>query len=268
MSHVLSEWARQLTSTSALPPEWQAPPQHLSLLHHEVHVWLVALDQPALAMSAWLATLSPEERERARRFYALRDRDRYVTAHFALRDILGRYMQLAPADVRLDVTPNGKPVLASALRGHQLEFNLSHSHDLALVAVGTGRQLGVDVEYMRSGVNEEAIAERFFSPAEAASLRSLPPEARLAAFLAGWTQKEAYSKARGEGLRRPLDQFAVVIVPGQPAALLYDQSDPQAASRWSLRALDVGPAYTAAVAAEGQQWHLRQCLWLPPAYPR
>jgi 4'-phosphopantetheinyl transferase len=268
MSHASPRCARQMTSAGSFPPEWQAPPQNLSLPHHEMHVWVVSLDQSSSALANLLVTLSPEEQARARRFHSLRDCDRYVIAHFALRDILGRYSRLAPSDVRLDVMPNGKPVLASASRDHHLEFNMSHSYDLALIAVGRGRQLGVDVERICSQMSEEAIAEQFFSPQEAASLRSLPPDARLAAFFAGWTRKEAYSKARGDGLWKPLGQFAVVMTPGQPAALVYDQSDPQAASRWSLRPLDVGPAYAAAVAVEGRQWRLRQWLWQTPTYPQ
>ncbi|HEU5348398.1 MAG TPA: 4'-phosphopantetheinyl transferase superfamily protein [Ktedonobacterales bacterium] len=185
-------------------------------------------------------------------------------AHGVLRKILGRYMNLAPAEVRISALPDGKPALAPELRGDHLEFNLSHSHELALIAVGKGRQLGIDVEHIRAELNGEEIAERFFSPLEAALLRSLPQGVRLAAFFAVWTRKEAYIKARGNGLRKPLDQFAVAIAPGQPAALLYDESDPDALSRWSLRSLDVGLDYAASVAVEGQDWGLRRWLWQEP----
>ncbi len=268
ISYALAGSVRQMTSASALPPEWQQPPQNFALSHHEVHVWAAPLDQPASAISELLRTLSPEESERARRFHALRDRARYIVAHGALRDILSRYMNLAPSDVRLCAAPSGKPALATAAPGQPLDFNLSHSYDLALVAIGSGRRLGVDVERIRAEASGEAIAERFFAPAEAAMLRMLPPEARLAAFFAGWTRKEAYSKAGGEGLRKPLDQFAVSIAPEQPAALLYDASDPSAPSRWSLRALDVGRTYAAAVAIEGHGWRPRRWLWSMPASPR
>ena len=257
-----------MTSVGAIPPGWQQPPQNLALPHHEVHVWVTPLDLPSSATSELLEALSPEERARASRFRALRDRERYIIAHGALRDILGRYLSLAPADVRLCVAPSGKPALAPAAPGQHLEFNLSHSHELALIAVGSGRQLGVDVERIRPEAPGEAIVERFFAPAEAAVLRTLPSEARLAAFFAGWTRKEAYSKARGDGLRKPLNQFAVIIAPEQPAALLYDASDLTAASRWSLRTLDVGRTYAAAVAIEGHGWRLRRWLWSKPAFPQ
>lgn len=257
-----------MSGADVLPPEWQRPPRNLTLPHHEVHVWAAPLDLPSSAMSELLGALSPEESARARRFHALRDRERYIVAHGALRDILGRYISLAPVDVRLCAAPGGKPALAPVAPGQHLAFNLSHSYELALIAVGSGRQLGVDVERIRAEAPGEAIAERFFASAETAMLRALPPEARLAAFFAGWTRKEAYSKARGDGLRKPLDQFAVIIAPEQPAALLYDASDPYATSRWSLRTLDVGRAYAAAVAVEGHGWRLRRWLWSTPAVPQ
>lgn len=255
-----------MTNLDAFLPGWQTAPEHLTLPQSEVHVWVASLNQPAPAMSEFVRSLSPDERERMRRFHALRERERYAIAHGVVRDILGRYLRLAPVDVRFCVTPNGKPVLAPALRSHHLEFNLSHSHELALIAVGRGRQLGVDVERIRAEAPGEAIAERFFSPSEVALLRALPPDVRMAVFFAGWTRKEAYSKARGDGLLRPLDQFAVVLAPDQPATLLYDTADPQAASRWSLRALDVGPAYAASLAVEGRDWRLRCWQWPPPTY--
>lgn len=256
-----------MSGADAFPFQWRTPPRHLALPHDEAHMWAIPLEQPASAMPELLVTLSPDESERARRFHALRDRERYIVAHGALRDILGRYVSLAPADVRLCVSPSGKPMLVQESQGHQLDFNLSHSHELALVAIGSGRRVGVDVERIRSEAAGEAVAERFFSSSEATLLRMLPPNARLVAFFAGWTRKEAYSKARGDGLRKPLDQFAVVIAPEQPAALLYDASDPSAASHWSLRALDVGPAYVAAVAVEGRDWRLCRWLWSVPAFP-
>ncbi len=223
-----------MTSAGAFPPEWQTPPRNLAAPPQEAHVWAAPLEQPVSVMSALEGSLSQEERALARRFHALRDRERYVIAHGALRDILGRYLNREPSDVHFCVLPNGKPVLAPESHGHQLNFNLSHSHELALVAVARERRVGVDVERIRSEVSGEAIVEHFFSPPEAAMLRALPPDVRLAAFFAGWTRKEAYSKARGEGLLKPFDQFAVVIVPDQPAALLYDESDPPAPSHWSL----------------------------------
>lgn len=257
-----------MTGPDAFPSEWQMPPQQLSLPPDEVHVWAAPLAQSPLVVSAMLQRLSPDERSRAERFHFPRDRDRHVMAHGVLREILGQYLHLTPAGVPIRSLPQGKLVLAPEVSGAQLEFNLSHSHELVLIAVGSGRRLGVDVEHIRADLNGKEIAERFFSPGEIAALRALPERLQSDAFFACWTRKEAYSKAHGEGLRMPLTQFAVVVTPGEPAALLHDEADPHAASRWSLRSLDVGPAYAASLAVEGQDWYLRQWLWQNCLSPR
>src|SRR6185503_1727872 len=100
-----------------------------------------------------------------------------------------------------------------------LEFNLSHSGALALVAAARGRPVGVDVERHRPGVETLEIAARFFTPRELGALRALDADGRVAGFFLCWTRKEAYVKARGEGLTVPLDAFDVSCTPGEPARI-------------------------------------------------
>ena len=104
--------------------------------------------------------------------------------------------------------------------GDAIRFNVSHSHGIALYAVTRGREVGIDLERIRSDLAVAEIAERFFSRREIAMLRTLPIEAQRQAFFRCWTRKEAYIKARGEGLSLPLDQFDVSLAPGEPAAVL------------------------------------------------
>lgn len=245
----------------SFPVEWQTPPHDLLLAEDEVHVWSAHLDQPSSVVARMLRNLSLEERMRAQRFHLLQDRDRYIITHGILRAILAQYMNIEPVDLPLHALPNGKPVLAPGLSGDQLQFNLTHSHELVIYAVSRGRQLGIDVECTRAHPLDEEIAERFFSPHEVAALRALPQSRRREAFFACWTRKEAYIKARGAGLHMPLSQFTVVVASDQPAALLQDEADPQAVSRWSLQSLDVGPGYAAALAVEGHRWQLRRWRW-------
>ncbi len=249
-----------MTSPGSFPALWQVP-RYRALSEDEIHVWTAFLDKPAPCVARMLRVLSSEERAWAERFHFPRDRHRYIIAHGILRAILGQYLNIDPADVLVRYLPSGKPVLAPEWSGDQLQFNFSHSHQVALCAVGRGRRVGIDVEYVRAEFAEEGIAERFFSPREVAALRALPRNCQAEAFFACWTRKEAYIKARGEGLRIPLNQFEVVVVPGQPAALLYDEADPQAVSRWSMRSLDLGPAYVAALTVEGHGWQLHPLLW-------
>ena len=142
-----------------------------------------------------------------------------------------------------------------------IRFNLSHSHGKALYAVSRGREIGVDLEFIRGDLEAEQIAERFFSHSEIETLRALPLSLRKHAFFLCWTRKEAYIKARGEGLSLPLDQFDVSLIPGEPAALLSTQSDSDEALRWSLRNLTPASGYAAALATEGRDWTLSCWQW-------
>jgi 4'-phosphopantetheinyl transferase len=202
--------------------------------------------------------------ERAGRFHFARDRDHYTVARAVLRDILGRYLGLAPASLRFKYNPFGKPSLDDGARG--VRFNLSHSGGIALYAVALGREVGVDVEQLKDEMDCGGVAERFFSPSEVAALRTLPPEAQKRAFFDCWTRKEAYVKARGDGLSLPLDSFDVSVAPGEPAALLRTRDDACEASRWTLRELSTEPGYAAALAVEGRDWRLRCWRWEVEAY--
>ena len=250
-----------MTSAGSLPAAWQPQPRDQSLPQDEVHVWAALLERPALCASHMLQALSSDERARAELFHFPRDRHRYIIAHGFLRAVLGRYLRIDPVDVPMRSLPSGKPVLALERGADQLQFNLSHSHERALCAVGRGRRLGIDLEWMRAGLDVEGIAERLFTPREAAALRALPQSRQTEAFFACWTLKEAYIKARGAGLQMPLNLFEVTLAPGQSAALLVDATDRQAASRWSLQSLDVGGAYAAALAVEGRGWRLQRWVW-------
>lgn len=230
----------------------------LTLGKHEVHVWRAALDRAGACLDGVQEILAADERERAERYRFRKDRERFVAARGLLRRILSRYCGLPPGQLKFDYNAYGKPCLREEVNGQDVRFNVSHSGGLALYAVGSGRALGVDVERIRARVCEEQIAERFFSPTEVADLRSLPAGLQPRAFFNCWTRKEAYIKARGEGLSMDLDRFDVSLSPGEPAALLKHRDDAREASRWVLRDLRVDAGYVAAIAVEGHDWRLRE----------
>lgn len=236
---------------------WLPPSTNLAITAEEVHIWRAPLDAPNALVERLWPTLSEEERQRAQRFHFDHDRIHFVVAHGVLRVILGAYLRQSPSQLRFAHNPYGKPFLADATGAtSDLTFNLSHSRNLALIAVTTKRHVGIDVEFIRSDFADEQIAERFFSQPEVATLRSLPKESRPQGFFNCWTRKEAYIKARGEGLSIPLDQFAVTLAPGAPAVLLHT-ADPHEVTRWRLEALSPAPGFAAAVAVEGNAWRLR-----------
>lgn len=209
--------------------------------------------------------LVPGEQARAERFIFPKDRTHFVVARGLLRVLLGRYLQRYPQHLYFDYGPHGKPELAPDTGDGSLHFNVSHSHGLALYAITRQRDIGVDVEHVRPGFAEEHIAERFFSPREVAVLRALPVALQSTAFFACWTRKEAFIKARGDGLSLPLDQFDVAFAPGKPAALLYTAWDSHEAARWTLRDLAPGVGYMGAVAVAGHAWQLA-CWHVPETY--
>lgn len=246
---------------------WPDGPEHPLLKSGEVHVWRACLDiSSGLFRQLW-ATLSPDERLRAERFHFQRDREHFVAARGGLRDIVGRYTGSAPESLRFAYDEFGKPRLSGEAGLESLRFNVSHSHGVALYAVASGREVGVDLEYVREEFACQEIAERFFSRREVAALNALPVEERAAAFFDCWTRKEAYIKALGEGLSHPLHLFTVSLNPDQPAALLYTDDDPKEAARWSLSELFPGQGFRAALALRGEAPYVRLWHWSTAGEP-
>ena len=206
--------------TSPVPP-WCSPPETR-------WCWVAmrfmsgerSLDQTQSQIQSFLHTLAADEQARAERFHFERDREHFIVARGVLRAILGRYLNRAPERLSFCYGAHGKPALAGEAGADAIRFNVSHSHGVALYAVTRGREVGIDLERIRFDLAVLEIAERFFSRREVATLRTLPTEAQRQAFFRCWTRKEAYIKARGEGLSLPLDQFDVSLAPGEPAALL------------------------------------------------
>lgn len=238
---------------------WGQPPESLTLCADEVHVWRDRLDAAPSSLASYADTLSTDERARAARFHFEKDRRSYVISRGVLRALLGRYLNVAPAELRFAYSPHGKPSLDGPAGTPR--FNVSHTHGLALYAFANGREVGIDVEQVRPDFAGEEIAERFFSRSEVEALKALATEARLAAFFRCWTRKEAYIKARGEGLSHPLELFDVSLAPGDPAALLATRPDPLEASRWSLAELPCDPGYAASLAIQGAPPHLKLWRW-------
>ena len=230
----------------------------------EVHVWRVPLGQSPKHIEYYLAELSDDERARAERFRFPKHRDHFIVARGALREILSRYTATSAEDIVFSYTEYGKPELADSPNG--IHFNVSHSGDLALCALCSGHAVGVDIEWAgRRLLREEAemlrLAKRFFSPAELAALHALPSSDRAQGFLNCWTRKEAYIKARGEGLSLPLDQFTVSLAPDETPALVHTDAGPEETSGWSIHTLHPGEGYVAAVAVEGRDDTLRLWHW-------
>ena len=203
------------------------------------------------------ANLSPDERARAARFHFPKHRQHFVAARGSLRMILARYLDRDPAQLEFCYSPFGKPDLAPSADADGIRFNLSHSQGLALYAITRDQDIGVDLEGERANIAWEDIARRYFAPSEVEALRLVPASSRTQAFLNCWTRKEAFVKARGEGLSLPLDQFEVSVAPGEPARLLRMTGNPQEASQWSFQQLEPAPGFVAAIAVRAARCEFR-----------
>jgi 4'-phosphopantetheinyl transferase len=165
----------------------------LKASQRDVALYTVDLDHARHDQPSLLQSLSPDERARAARFRFERDRRRFVAGRGALREILGEALGRPPSSIAFAYGPQGKPRLAA----DEIQFNVSHSEGLGLIAVAGDRRVGVDIERVRAKGSGMDVAKRFFSRAEVATLRALPRGLRTEAFFACWTRKEAYIKARG-----------------------------------------------------------------------
>ncbi len=241
-------------SRFARPPH----PEAMHLLPHQVDVWRLRLHLQDDSLQLLASTLSADELQRAARFHFPADRDRFIAAHGCLRGILTHYLHCEPLQITFAINQHGKPELPN----HKLKFNLSHSGDIALVAVTQERKVGVDVERIRSGISSHSIARQYFSKSEIAELQALSLEQREAAFFTCWTRKEAYIKAQGLGLSLPLESFDVSLTPHEPAILRATRPDPQEAARWTLLSLDVDSHYASAAASEGKDLEFRLWDWV------
>jgi 4'-phosphopantetheinyl transferase len=215
----------------------------------EVHVWSLRLDVGPAERVRLGELLSADEAARARRFVRASDRDHWVCAHGLLRQVLSRYTGLRAPQIAFERAVGGKPRLAGGAGPH---FNLTHADGLALVAVSADREVGVDVERVRPMDGLGDLAARCFTGVERGALAAVAASQLAEAFFAGWTRKEAFLKLGGEGLARPLASFDVTLTPGQPARVLRVEGVPDAARRYTLRAVRPAPGYLGAVAVEGE----------------
>ncbi|MGK7902811.1 MAG: 4'-phosphopantetheinyl transferase superfamily protein [Hormoscilla sp.] len=245
------------------PTPWQPAPASLQISSDVVHVWRANLNLHQQQIQQLLPTLSEDEQQRAARFYFQRDRLHFIAARGILRTILGNYLTIAPSQLIFSYSPRGKPALDARHNSNfgKLKFNLSHSHGLALYAIALDREIGIDLEYIRE-IEAEQLAKRFFSDREYASIISVEPQQRQTAFFHYWTCKEAYLKATGDGLVG-LEKIEISLSAKEPhlvptatpgnASTDKQQPDPG----WSLKQINPGSGYIAAVVVAGGGWRLQ-----------
>jgi 4'-phosphopantetheinyl transferase len=231
------------------PPTWPTVGVPQKIAADQIHVWAWLLDSGGLDdhEKSEIGLLDAKELERFHRFHFECDRARFAIAHANVRRILGAYLGQEPKRILFRANPFGKPELVTGAQAPPLYFNLSHSRNIALLALSMDTELGIDIEYLRP--IEPEVAESNFSPTELAALSTLEGEAWLKGFYHCWTRKEAILKAEGVGLNFPLDSFDVSLIPGLPAKLLGLRPPAAFRHRWTLHNLPTPLETVAALAA-------------------
>lgn len=203
---------------------------------NEVHLWCANLNVSDESREKYFSYLSENEVARAQRFHFPIHRKRFIVARGQLRELVAHYLAMQPAEVQFSYAEKNKPYLAN----NKLQFNVSHSNEVAVYAFTLEEIIGVDVEKIKENF-EEAVAERYFSDEENTALMKLPKEERARAFYWIWARKEALVKAVGDGLHYPLTSFSVA---GAQALKLKFNNEPG----WFLRSFAVHKDYQSAFA--------------------
>jgi 4'-phosphopantetheinyl transferase len=227
---------------------WLNPSNSLTLSDEEAQVWRADLDLNESVQNSFLKLLSPDEKIRAQKFRFAKDSRNFIAARGILRSLIGKYLEIRPADISFQYSKFGKPSLADK---YSLQFNISHSQNIALFAFTKKLNIGVDVEFVNPDIEAKDIAANFFSKNEIMNLLALPEHEQPLGFFNCWTRKEAFIKAVGEGLSFPLDKFEVSLEPNRPAKLLATHWDPKAVSKWTMYSMSPGANFVGSLVIEG-----------------
>lgn len=235
----------------ALNSSWNMTGEWRGLAGADVHVWMVNLPLWNDALDQCRAVLPMDELQRNERFRQPLHRDRDLLCRGILRLLLAKYLECDARQLPFAHGPHGKP----ALRDHELQFNISHSADFAVFAFTRAGEIGVDIELVRDDMPRQwEIAQKYFSAAEVEQLAVFPESERNTAFFRCWTRKEAYVKARGDGIFAGLQKFAVTLSPDD--ARLLHTPDP---GPWWMAALPQFGGCVGTVVVAAKECSL--CCW-------
>ncbi len=230
-------------------PDWKQAPVQPDLEPHQIHLWLAEVDavsQPQLQQLS--CSLSPDEQQRAAKFHFALHRRRFIANRGIVRSLLGAYLHCHPKAVVFNYGAYGKPLIANPNHRLGLQFNVSHSDRLCLIAIAQQHQVGIDLEQHRVLTDLNALAQRFFTVSECAAIQTLPDIQKPMAFFQYWTGKEALLKGLGVGLSG-LAQIELSITTGQ-VGWVTPQASRLSQQEWMVELFTPAPDFTAAIAIE------------------
>jgi len=210
------------------------------------HLWIIDLNLDDQTITKYTSLLSDDELDRASRFRFRKDYKVYVITRASLRTLLAKYLKIQPTEIQFAYSKYGKPSIHYPVS--ELEFNVSHAHQMALIGISAGVPIGVDIEWIDFEKDLETVAKKFFSDNENMEFNKLSEEHKPLGFFNCWTRKESFIKAVGHGLSFPLKQFDVSLSPEKPALLEQTHFNPKEREFWSMHKISVPDGYAAAFA--------------------
>jgi 4'-phosphopantetheinyl transferase len=223
--------------------------KQLNLGVNDVHIWYLDLNLYLDKLEEFKAILSQEELTKAFKFKFEKHQNRFIITRANLRLILSKYINIAPENIEFIYSEKGKPSLAQNYDDLGIEFNLSHSGELALYAVTKDKRIGIDVEKIRTNCDVESIAKRFFCESEYQFISRLPEGEKQRVFYQVWTRKEAYLKATGEGLGGGLDTIELDLE-SKDTKIISIKGEEKTSNNWYLYELKMPENYLASLAVE------------------
>lgn len=219
-----------------------------SLSAEYVDLYTIQLDLPQSEITDYLQWLSEAERARASKLLSSAKSREFIMTRSSLKRILSQALNESAENIVIANEPGGKPYLDCSNRHPRVRFSVSHSYDLALVALTLDHAIGVDVEKIREEIDYTSLSRRFFSSAEFEAIQRCDPALRLRAFFATWTRKEALVKAHGKGIALGLQQFDVSVDPDKPPSVLATRWDSADSVDWHLHNIETDNNYMASLA--------------------
>lgn len=236
---------------------WLTTPASLEISNIAIDVWRCPLDLTAAQIDQLSKCLSEQERQRAEQFRMAHKRLQFITSRARLRQCLALATGTRAGEIEIAVGASGKPFLAGKAHSSGIQFNVSHTDGLALIAITRGQPVGIDVESLEQSVQAARLAENYFSAKEKTTIAALPGEQVTASFFACWTRKEAVLKAIGTGIAQGLASFDVATDPEITHCQTELQSATGPAQTWCVETLPCGAGFVGALAYQKQAIEIR-----------
>ena len=226
----------------------------LDKLQKEAHIWLAIPDniKDSGIIAGFLSLLSTEEINKHNRFHFSEDRHLYLVSHALVRNVLAKYLEKQPADLKFHYSENGKPEVLLNKNDPIIRFNLSHTPGLAACIVTINDDCGIDAETIVNKTASLDIARSMFSDSEFEHLKSLNGRSYLEEFFTRWTLREAYVKALGQGIDYPINKLLFNRTNDRDIDVSFQGERGDACQNWQFQIIRPTPNHIVTTAIKGE----------------